>query len=252
MVLSCKMCFFVIFFLNRNKVSSRFDVWIQIFLKPPLAFTSSPLTILYTSNSEGLDTNMHSNISHCRWLTPGSHIPPLHHCSIVISLCEGIRICVTELLSDIRAVQMDDPSTLAWPTDKKPSLFVRPFPLLLLFLSLIRLWKHSCSHLLHHPEKNVYFPGFPAGPHPMEFFGPSWRNRKPCGVVILAQSHSCAVSLYSSIISSQRKAETVSWAQKWHDAAVNYALPTWVISYLVRVLQVYRIETCCNVHTPIQ
>lgn len=66
-----------------------------------------------------------------------SHIPSLHHCSIVIPLCEGrsIRSCVTELLSDIRAVQMDDPTTSPWPPDKKPSLFVQPSPLLLLFLS---------------------------------------------------------------------------------------------------------------------
>lgn len=66
-----------------------------------------------------------------------SHIPSLHHCSIVIPLCEGrsIRSCVTELLSDIRAVQMDDPTTSPWPPDKKPSLFVQPSPLLLLFFS---------------------------------------------------------------------------------------------------------------------
>lgn len=66
-----------------------------------------------------------------------SHIPSLHHCSIVIPLCEGrsIRSCVTELLSDIRAVQMDDPTTSPWPPNKKPSLFVQPSPLLLLFFS---------------------------------------------------------------------------------------------------------------------
>lgn len=70
-------------------------------------------------------------------LLSDSHIPSLHHCSIVIPLCEGrsIRSCVTELLSDIRAVQMDDPTTSPWPPDKKPSLFVQPSPLLLLFLS---------------------------------------------------------------------------------------------------------------------
>lgn len=35
----------------------------------------------------------------------------------------GIRSCMTELLSDIRAVQMDDPSTLPWPTEKKALSF---------------------------------------------------------------------------------------------------------------------------------
>lgn len=62
----------------------------------------------------------------------GWHIPLLQRRSFVISLCErrGIRSCMTELLSVISGVQMDDPSTLAWPTDKKPSHFVRPFPFL--------------------------------------------------------------------------------------------------------------------------
>lgn len=43
-----------------------------------------------------------------------SHIPSLHHLPIVNPLCEGrgIRGCVAELLSDVSAVQMDDPSTL--------------------------------------------------------------------------------------------------------------------------------------------
>lgn len=73
--------------------------------------------------------------------------------------------------------------------------------------SLILLWKHSCSHLLHQ-EKKSFFPGFPAGPHPTALFGPSQRNRKPCGVVTWAASHRCVVSLCSWIIgSSQRRTD---------------------------------------------
>lgn len=78
-------------------------------------------------------------VSLTEWLTlslSGIHNLSLHHRSFVTPLYgrRGIRSCVTELLSDIRAVQMDDRSTSAWPTDKKPSLFVRLSPLLSLFL----------------------------------------------------------------------------------------------------------------------
>lgn len=137
-----------------------------------------------------------------------SHIPSLHHCSIVIPLCEGrsIRSCVTELLSDIRAVQMDDPTTSPWPPDKKPSLFVQPSPLLLLFFSYPSL--KAQLQLFVTSLKKKFFPGFPAGPYPTAFFGPSQKNRKPCGVVTSAASHCCAVFLCSWIIgSSQRHSE---------------------------------------------
>lgn len=130
-----------------------------------------------------------------------SHIPSLHHCSIVIPLCEGrgIRSCVTELLSDIIAVQMDDASTLAWPTDKKSSLFVHHSPLLLLFLPYLSLKAQLQSFVTpwEGKKKRKFFPGFPAGPHPTDLFGTCRRNRKPCGVVTSAVSHRCVISLCS-------------------------------------------------------
>lgn len=87
--------------------------------------TSCPCTNcthIYTFIQSGPHTYL---VSASPYLTL-SHIPPVHHCSIVIPLCQsrGIKSCVTELLSDIRAVQMDDRRTTPWPTDKKPSLFL--------------------------------------------------------------------------------------------------------------------------------
>lgn len=100
----------------------------------------------------------------------GWHIHSLQHRSFVIPLCKrsGIRSCVTELLSDISAVQMDDPRTSAWPTDKKPSLFVGPSPLALPPLS----FSESTAAVICY-TKRLFFPlpRFPAGPHPAGLFG---------------------------------------------------------------------------------
>lgn len=46
-----------------------------------------------------------------------SFTAPSLHCDTTL---RDIRSCVTELLSDIRPVQMDDLSVWPWPTDKKP------------------------------------------------------------------------------------------------------------------------------------
>lgn len=106
------------------------------------------------------------------WLTL---TPPLHHRSIVIPLYErrSIRSCVTELLSDIRAVQMDDPTTLAWPTDKKPLSFcpgALPSSRSFLPYSFSESTAAVICYTTEKGKKKVFFPGFPAGPHPTAFF----------------------------------------------------------------------------------
>lgn len=129
-------------------------------------YTNPPMSILYTCSTHWFsvvrDTHTYTfifmSLTVCGSLS-GSHIPSLHHRSIVIPLCEGrgIRSCVTELLSDIRAVQMDDPSTLAWPTDKKSSLFVQPSPLLSLFLPYPSLKAQLQSFVTPRKKKKILF-----------------------------------------------------------------------------------------------
>lgn len=135
-----------------------------------LTYTNPSMSILYTYSAHWFRVarDTHTYIFVFMSLTvsgslSGSHIPSLRHHSIVILLCEGrgIRSCVTELLSDIRAVQMDDPSTLAWPTDKKSSLFVQSSPLLSLFLPYPSLKAQLQSFVTPWKKKKQFFPRIP-------------------------------------------------------------------------------------------
>lgn len=162
------------------------------------------MSILYTYIQYTLiqSCKRYTYLHFCRSLSPthslsGSHVPSLHCHPIVIPLCKqrGIRSCVTELLSDIRAVQMDDPTTLAWPTDKKPSLFVRPSPLALAPLSFS---ESTAAVICYTTSKKKFFSQDSMQGHILKpFFGPSRRNRKPCGTVTSSASHRCVVSFCS-------------------------------------------------------
>lgn len=94
-----------------------------------------------------------------------SHIPSQPRPFFVMLLWEARSIisCVTELLSDIRTVQMDDPTTPPWPTDIKPSLFcsVLSFPI---------LSESSAAVICYCGKKEDIFPGFPAGLCPRATF----------------------------------------------------------------------------------
>ena len=132
----------------------------------PLTYTNPPMSILYTYTQRFRvvrDTHMHiltfMSLTVSESLTlrlTHSFTAPSLHCDNTL---RGIRSCVTELLSDIRAVQMDDPSTLPWPTDKKPSLFVRPSPLLSLFLPYPSLKAQLQSFVT--PREKKVFPRIP-------------------------------------------------------------------------------------------
>lgn len=96
------------------KKSRCFVTWIQPYLNSSMSIMD---TFIHTDSGweeihkqiflQSLSVSLTHSLS-------DSHIPSLHHLLIVNPLCEGrsIRGCVAELLSDVSAVQMDDPSTL--------------------------------------------------------------------------------------------------------------------------------------------
>ncbi len=159
------LCTLVIYCISLLKKSMDYKYFINMEQSQTLTYTNPPLSILYTYNTQWFrvvrDTYTYLFIF-MSLTVPGllsdSHIPSLRHRSIVIPLSEGrgIRSCMTELLSDIRAVQMDDPRTLAWPTDKKSSLFVQPSPLLLLFLPYPSLKAQLQSFVTPWQKKKVF------------------------------------------------------------------------------------------------